>query len=94
MAVIRHKVTFVTGFALGYTLGAKAGRERYDQIMRLVRGAAENPAVQEAAGVLQAQASGIVDSAKRTVSDKVAQTVGGRTMTPEPSPYPTTAPKP
>lgn len=91
--MIRHKVTFAAGFALGYTLGAKAGRERYDQIMRMVRGAAENPAVQEAAGVLQAQASGIVDSAKRTVSDKVAQTVGGRTVTPDPAPYPSTTPQ-
>ena len=48
---MRYKATFVIGFAAGYTLGAKAGRERYEQIRRTVRGLSENPTVQSAAGV-------------------------------------------
>jgi hypothetical protein len=31
-----RKLTFATGLATGYVLGAKAGRERYDQIMTQV----------------------------------------------------------
>ena len=31
------KLTLMTGFAAGYVLGAKAGTERYDQIMASVQ---------------------------------------------------------
>jgi hypothetical protein len=58
-----YKFTFVSGLATGYVLGARAGRERYDQMRKLVRSAADSPAVQQAAGVLQAQASGSMKSA-------------------------------
>jgi hypothetical protein len=68
---MRYKVTFVIGFAAGSTLGARAGRERYEQIRRTVRGLSENPAVQSAAGVLQAQAGNLVGSARDKVVDKL-----------------------
>src|SRR2546421_12952689 len=63
--LMRYKMTFAVGFAAGYTLGAKAGRERYEQISRVMRGLAENPAVQSAAGVLQAQAGHLVGNARQ-----------------------------
>ncbi|MBV9292011.1 MAG: hypothetical protein JO222_06140 [Frankiales bacterium] len=66
---MRYKATFLVGFAAGYTLGARAGRERYEQIRRTMRGLSENPAVQSAAGVLQAQASSLVETAKDKVVD-------------------------
>jgi hypothetical protein len=68
---MRYKLTFAVGFAAGYTLGAKAGRERYEQISRVMRGLAENPAVQSAAGVLQAQAGTLVGNAKHAVTGKL-----------------------
>ena len=68
---MRYKLTFAVGFAAGYTLGARAGRERYEQISRTMRGLAENPAIQSAAGVLQAQASSLVDNAKQAVINKL-----------------------
>lgn len=46
---------FVLGAAVGYVLGAKAGRGRYDQIMRTYRKLADHPAVQGAAGVARAK---------------------------------------
>ena len=46
---------FVTGFAVGFVLGARAGRERYEQLMRLARKAADSPAVQQAAAAAQEQ---------------------------------------
>jgi hypothetical protein len=58
-----YKVTFVSGLAVGYVLGTRAGRERYDQLRKLVRSASDSPAVQQAAGVLQAQAAGTMKSA-------------------------------
>ncbi len=59
-----HRITFAAGLALGYVLGAQAGRERYEQLKRLARRAAENPAMQQTAGALQAQASATARSAR------------------------------
>ncbi len=68
---MRYKATFLTGFGAGYVLGAKAGRQRYESITRVARDFMEKPAVQETAGVLQAQAADLAGTAKRVVSDKV-----------------------
>lgn len=75
---MRYKVTFLAGFAAGYVLGAKAGRKRYDMITDGFRRLVDSPAVQETAGVLQAQASGAFASAKNTVTAKVSETVSSR----------------
>ncbi|NUT98889.1 MAG: hypothetical protein HOY78_43500 [Saccharothrix sp.] len=45
------------GAAVGYVLGARAGRERYDQIVRAYRALADHPAVQGAAGIVRAKVS-------------------------------------
>jgi hypothetical protein len=71
---MRYKASFLTGFGAGYVLGAKAGRQRYESIMQRARNFMEKPAVQQTAGVVQAQAADLAGSAKRVVSDKV----GGR----------------
>jgi hypothetical protein len=46
---------FLFGAAVGYVLGAKAGRGRYEQIMRTYRKIADHPAVQGAAGIARAK---------------------------------------
>ena len=55
----------VAGIAVGYVLGAKAGRGRYEQIVRLSSKAADSPAVQGAAGFLRAKVSQLLTMAKR-----------------------------
>ncbi|MDQ3576103.1 MAG: hypothetical protein M3443_00530 [Actinomycetota bacterium] len=57
-------VGFLLGAGLGYILGAKAGRARYDQIMRTYRRLADHPAVQGAAGIARAKLSETVGSRK------------------------------
>ena len=42
-----RKLTLVAGFGAGYVLGAKAGTQRYDQIMAKFREIAGMPAVQD-----------------------------------------------
>ena len=42
---MRYRLTFITGFAAGYVLGARAGRERYEQLRKTAQGIAQNPAV-------------------------------------------------
>jgi hypothetical protein len=43
------------GVAIGYVLGARAGRERYDQLVRAYRKLVDHPMVQGAAGVVRAK---------------------------------------
>lgn len=74
---MRYRVTFLAGFASGYVLGAKAGRQRYESITSTARNFMEKPAVQETAGLLQAQVSDLAGSAKRVVTDKVGGRSGG-----------------
>ncbi|BBG03429.1 MULTISPECIES: hypothetical protein [Pseudonocardia] len=47
-------VRFLVGVAVGYVLGTRAGRERYEQLVRAYHRAADHPAVQGAAGIAQA----------------------------------------
>lgn len=62
-----YKFFLGAGLAVGFAAGAWAGRDRYDAVMRLVRGLKDNPSVHTTAGVLQGQAAGAVGSAKRVV---------------------------
>jgi hypothetical protein len=59
-----YRISFVGGLAVGYVLGAQAGRERYEQLKQLARKAAESPAMQQTAGALQAQATATAKSAR------------------------------
>jgi len=66
-----RKTMLLVGLGTGYVLGAKAGRERYEQILSKWQAAWENPAVQEKAGIVQSKATEVYESAKSTVSDKI-----------------------
>jgi hypothetical protein len=46
---------FLLGAAAGYVLGARAGHERYEQLVRTYQRIADHPAVQGAAGVVRAR---------------------------------------
>jgi hypothetical protein len=67
----KYRITFLTGLATGYVLGARAGRERYEQIVRLGRQVADNPAAQQAAGAVQAQAAGLAKAARQRVTEEL-----------------------
>ncbi len=90
------RTTFLAGFAAGYVLGAKAGRQRYEQITRMARGVAANPKVQQAADSLQTQAAGLAGTVKDKVTDQVqsrrsgSPDAGGYDVIEMPDPTPTT----
>ena len=71
----RYRITFMTGLATGYVLGARAGRERYEQMRKLARSMADNPAVQQAAGAMQAQATQTLTTARQKVTSGIQQRV-------------------
>lgn len=68
MRILKHpikKLTLLSAFGAGYTLGAKAGRERYEQIRRTAQQVAEDPRVQQAT----AKAQDLVSDAATKVKD-------------------------
>ncbi|WP_262704159.1 MULTISPECIES: YtxH domain-containing protein [Streptomyces] len=46
---MRYRLTFITGMAVGYVLGTRAGRERYEQLRACAQKFARNPAVRNTA---------------------------------------------
>lgn len=54
---MRGKLWFIGGLAAGFVLGARAGREKYEELVLKGRKVLDHPTVQEAAGVAQAQAT-------------------------------------
>ena len=54
---MRRRITFLAGVAVGFVAGTRAGRERYEQMVKLGRKAVENPAVQQATHTAGAKAA-------------------------------------
>ncbi|GAA3065284.1 uncharacterized protein YutE (UPF0331/DUF86 family) [Streptomyces olivoverticillatus] len=67
---MRYRLTFITGAAVGYVLGARAGRERYEELRKAARRIAQNPAVRNTAE--SAAQNG------RALASRAADKVGGR----------------
>ena len=68
-----YRMAFAAGFATGFVVGTRAGREKYDQMVKFARATAEHPAVQQAAGVVQAQAAGLAQKVGGQLQEKVPQ---------------------
>jgi hypothetical protein len=66
------KLMLLAAAGAGYVLGAKAGRERYEQIASGARRFSQNPRVQKTAQ----QAKDTVREQAPVVADKVKETVG------------------
>ncbi|WP_242890102.1 YtxH domain-containing protein [Actinomadura litoris] len=58
------KYTFIAGAAVGYVLGTRAGRERFEQLKRWSRQVSENPSVQDATERLRLKGGEVAEAAK------------------------------
>jgi hypothetical protein len=65
---MRGKLWFLGGLAAGFVLGARAGREKYEEIVSTARKVKEHPTVQEARGVVQEQANRLLAESKDKLS--------------------------
>ena len=72
---MRGKIIFVAGIGVGYVLGAKAGRERYDQLRAQFDKVRNDPRVQEKAH----QAADLAKEKAPVVKDKVTEAAGAAT---------------
>ena len=89
---MKGKLAFVLGAALGYVLGARAGRERYEQIKRRVDAIWNTEPVQRSVSVVREVVDDRVDElkdlAKRVGADvvnNIAQKAGGGSRTSDPA---------
>ena len=71
-----RKATALVSFGAGYVLGAKAGQERYRQIMTKIDELKGTAPVQQAT----AAATDLAHEAAETVKDTVKEKVGGKTV--------------
>lgn len=65
------KLTFLVGLGAGYVLGARSGRERYDQIAQKAQQMWRDPRVQEKAGQAQQVVQEKAGQAGQVVKEKV-----------------------
>jgi hypothetical protein len=72
---MRFRLGFVSGFAAGYYLGAKAGRQRYEQINQTLEKLRRSEALEEATD----RARGVIDDSV----DKVKDVLERRSGTPD-----------
>ncbi|MFG2827932.1 YtxH domain-containing protein [Streptomyces sp. NPDC048434] len=68
---MRYRLTFIAGLATGYVLGARAGRERYEQLRKAAQRITQNPAVRNTAESAALTGREAASKAFGTVSAKV-----------------------
>ncbi|MFQ5472161.1 MAG: hypothetical protein ACE5FA_04650 [Dehalococcoidia bacterium] len=71
---MKFKTGVLVGLAVGYVLGAKAGRERYDEIMGACRSMCGDPRVKDLAGRAKAAADlagAVVGTGLQGASEKI-----------------------
>jgi hypothetical protein len=72
---MRYKATFLVGLVLGYVLGTRAGRERYEQMARAARAFMENPGVRRAGSEIQHRGGQMMSTATHKMGEKVGERV-------------------
>jgi len=65
------KWIFAAGAGIGYVLGTRAGRQRYEQMMAKAREVLDKPEVQEAKRTVQTEANRLYGEGRQLVRDKM-----------------------
>ncbi|MBB5873733.1 hypothetical protein F4553_007167 [Allocatelliglobosispora scoriae] len=74
------KLWFLGGLAAGYVLGTRAGREKFDQLAQTVRKVKDDPVVQDAIGIVQAEASKLYADGRNTLNEKLSHSKLGEKL--------------
>ena len=73
---MRGRLGVLIGFGAGYVLGAKAGRERYEQLQRLYENVVSSPGFQQATGKAKEAVGTGLEQAKDLASEGVNKVKG------------------
>lgn len=76
---MKGKILFVVGLGVGYVLGTRAGRERYEQIKRAAEGVWNQPAVQQGVSTVTDFAKDKLGDVSDTVLDAAKSFIGNAT---------------
>ena len=68
---MRFRLGWVTGFSVGYYLGAKAGRQRYEQLNRLLHKLRRSDAFETASERARTTLEGSVEKARDLVESRI-----------------------
>jgi hypothetical protein len=68
---MRYKATFLVGLAVGFVVGTRAGRERYEQMKKAATQVAQSPPVQKATQAAGAKAAELTKVAKDKAATRV-----------------------
>ncbi len=95
---MRGRLGLFVGFGAGYVLGAKAGRERYEQLMRLYENLLASPGFKQATGKAKDAVGVGLEQAKDMASEGASKVSGAvrekRSGEPAQSPGLSVAPPP
>lgn len=72
-----RKMTFALGMGVGYVLGTRSGRSRYEQMVTKARAVAERPEVRTVAGKVTDVVQEKVATAQSKVGDKLPSMLTG-----------------
>lgn len=78
---MRGKVAFVLGAAVGYVLGTRAGRERYEQIKRGTKAAWESAPVQQGVDAVQGVVGDQLEALKARIFTAISDVFAARGRT-------------
>jgi hypothetical protein len=77
-----YRLTFIAGALVGYVLGARAGRERYEQMVKAAQRFSQNPAVRNTAESAVHQGRSAAAKAADTVTarfgDRMPEALAGK----------------
>ncbi|MCW2524711.1 MAG: secreted protein [Frankiales bacterium] len=65
------RASFLFGSAVGYVLGTRAGRKRYEDLVAITRRVAGSPIVQSATGAATSRASQLASRASHRVAARI-----------------------
>lgn len=68
---MRHRATFLAGLAVGLVAGARAGRERYDQLKGFARKVADSPAVRKTTKAVGQKAGELTKAAGQKTAEQL-----------------------
>jgi len=68
---MRYKATFLVGLAIGFVVGTRAGRERYEQMKKAATQVVQSPPVQKATQAAGAKATELTKAAKDKAATQV-----------------------
>ena len=86
------KLLFVAGAGVGYVLGTRAGREKYNALVSKARKVADRPEVQEVTQAVKSEANRLYDEGRQRVRARIQPDRSGPDVAAELDP--TTAPYP